>query len=135
MEPPAPFDVTLDAEAKTETVPWGFARVSVDFSAIDMTDARWPEVQVIEAGDRGFPYSSHGIDGDTAAVLPFAPLPNDPDDLEFAVSLRMDNKVVALQSIGRPMPGEVVNVTLAPDTGYALCARLFFPSDCAMQPE
>ncbi len=135
MEPPAPVDVRLDAEAKTEMVAWDFTRVNVDFSAIDMTNARWPEVQVVEAGDRGIPYTSHGIEGGTTAVLPFAPLPDDLDALEFAVSLRMDNKVVAMQSIGRPAPGETLNVTLIPDTGYTLCTKLFFPSDCAMPPE
>ncbi|MDX8352933.1 hypothetical protein [Cognatiyoonia sp. IB215182] len=135
MEPPLPANVTLDAEAKTENFDWDYARVNVDFSAIDMTDARWPEVQVVEASDRGFPYTTHGIEGGTSAVLPFAPLPNDPADLEFAVSLRMDNKVVAMQSIGRPAAGQAIDVTLIPDTGYTLCTKLFFPSDCAMAPE
>ncbi|MEO1640930.1 MAG: hypothetical protein AAFU41_16970 [Pseudomonadota bacterium] len=133
QETPAPTVVIVESASTTSPIDWDVIRVNVDISAVDTIEGRFPLVQVVEIGDRGIPYTATDVTDATSYALPFAPIEGDPDDLEFGVLVRASGKVFALQSIGRPAPGETINVTLEPNTGGELCDWLFGSGGCAME--
>jgi len=124
------LQVTMDANPTEALLDWPFMRVDVDLSAFDLAADARAEVQIIEAADRGIPYASDIDVSDGQGMLAFAPLDQDPADLEFAISLRVGNDVVALQPIGPADVGQSISRKLVPGEGYDLCSWLYGQSSC-----
>ncbi len=127
-------EVTVDSRAQDVVVPLDYIRVNVDLEGFEGTQYP-PEVQIVEISESGAAYTGRGWSGRDLVAVPFAPAVDDPDDREFAVSVRTAGKVVALQPIGRPALNEIVDVSVTWGDGHDLCVALYLADNCANSAE
>lgn len=121
----------VEISDETDTITFRAETARVDMTLAGLPDElpAEPYVTIVETTFKGAVVAGTPV-ADGSASLVFEPDARFEAPTEFSLALRVRNEFVAFAPIGRPSPGERIDVTLTNGEGLQLCAELYRPSRC-----